>query len=137
MGLAWLQNGGRAALRAASVSGLSGASWPPRVIRSSTAMTPGPPALVTIARAGPRGGGCIDRISAMLKRSGMVVTRRTPARRKAASKTASDPASAPVCDAAALAPASCRPDFTTITCLVRLTLRAALRNLRTSPIDSM
>src|SRR5262252_2289028 len=37
----------------------------------------------------------------MLNRSGIVVTRNTPARRMAVSKTASDPAMAPVCDAAA------------------------------------
>ena len=65
MGLAWLQNGGKAAFAAASVCGVRAASRPPRVIRSSTAMTPGPPALVMIASAGPRGGGCIARISAM------------------------------------------------------------------------
>src|SRR5262249_59955537 len=98
--------------------------------------TPGPPGLLTMTSDGPFGCGCIDRISDMLNRSGIVLTRRQPARRKAASKTASAPASAPVCEAAALAPASCRPDLTTITCLVRLALRAADRNLRASPIDS-
>jgi len=40
-------------------------------------------------------------------------------------------------DAAAFAPASCRPDLTTMTCFERATARVALTNLRTSPIDSM
>ena len=66
----------------------------------------------------------------MLNRSGIVSTRSTPARRTAASKTASDPARAPVCDAAALAPASCRPALTTMTCFDRAAARAALINLR-------
>src|SRR4051794_32374168 len=35
-------------------------------MRASVVMTPGPPALVTMARAGPRGGGWWARISAML-----------------------------------------------------------------------
>ena len=60
-------------------------------------------------QAGPRGGGCMARISDMLNRSGMVSTRSTPARRKAASKTASAPASAPVCEAAARPPPHAGP----------------------------
>ncbi len=73
----------------------------------------------------------------MLNRSGIVVTRSRPARWIAASKTASEPAIAPVCDAAAFAPASCRPALTTMTCLARATARAALKKRRTSPTDSM
>ena len=60
-----------------------------------------------------------------------------PARRTAASNTASEPASAPVCEAAAFAPAGARPAFTTITGLLRAAARAADMNLRAALTDSM
>ena len=59
-----------------------------------------------------------------------------PARENAASYTASEPASAPVCDCAAFAPASLRPAFTTMIGLVRAAMRPADMNLRASVIDS-
>jgi hypothetical protein len=64
-------------------------------------------------------------------------TRNMPARRIAASNTTSEPASAPVCEAAALRPLPARPAFTTITGLLRAAARAADMNLRGDSIDSM
>ena len=60
-----------------------------------------------------------------------------PARRIAASKTTSEPASAPVCEAGGLRPAAERPALTTITGLLRAAARAADMNLRGASIDSM
>ena len=65
MGLLWLQWGGRILLRASVDSEASLASSPPFDSRPSAAKTPGPPALVTIARRGPLGRGCFDSTSAM------------------------------------------------------------------------
>ena len=64
-------------------------------------------------------------------------TRSMPARRIAASNTMSEPASAPVCEAAALTPLPARPALTTITGLLRAAARAADMNLRGASIDSM
>ena len=68
----------------ASVSGLSSASSPPRASRRSVAMTPGPPALVTMPSVGPRGLETRDSASLASNRSSISSTRTTPARRKAA-----------------------------------------------------
>ncbi len=59
-----------------------------------------------------------------------------PARATAASKTRSDPASAPVCERAAAWPAPERPDLTRITGLLRAAARAADMNLRAALTDS-
>ena len=67
----------------------------------------------------------------------MSLTRSTPPRRNAASSTSSEPVSAPVCDAAARLAASLRPALMTMIGLVSATSRAADRNARASPIDSM
>ena len=55
----------------------------------------------------------------------------------AASTTASLPVNAPVCEAAACAPPSVRPALTTMIGFENATSRAAERNDRASPIDSM
>ena len=55
----------------------------------------------------------------------------------AASNTMSEPASAPVCEAAAFTPWAERPALTTITGLLRAAARAADMNLRGDSIDSM
>ena len=137
IGLPWLQGPGKDPLSAASVSDDSSASAPRLLIRASVARTAGPPALVTIVRFGPFGRGCLARTSARSKTSEIESTRRTPQRRKAASRTSSLPASVPVCEAAALAAASVRPALITMIGLVSATSRAAERNLRASPIDSI
>ena len=93
--------------------------------------------MVTMERRGPLGRGCLPRTCAMLKRSAMALTRRTPTRRKAAARTSSDPVSDPVWDAAALAACSVRPGLMTMIGLVRATSRAAERKARASPIVSM
>jgi hypothetical protein len=67
----------------------------------------------------------------------MVSTRNTPQRRNAASSTSSLPVSAPVCEAAALAAASVRPAFITMIGLESAISRAAERNARALPTDSM
>ena len=58
MGLLWLQCGGSSLSSAARVLSESSASWPPELTSMSVASAPGPPALVTMARRGPRGRGC-------------------------------------------------------------------------------
>ena len=67
----------------------------------------------------------------------MVLTRKTPVRRKAASRTSSEPVSEPVWEAAAWAACSVRPALMTMMGLRRATSRAAERNARASPMDSM
>ena len=119
------------------VSGDSSASSPPPATSASVASTPGPPALVRMHSRLPRGRGCLASTSDMKKMSAMLFTRSTPLRRKAASSTSSLPVSAPVCEAAALAAAAVRPALITMTGLVSETSRAAERNERASPIDSM
>ena len=71
----------------------------------------------------------------MLNRSTVDLHAQQPDRRRAGSKTASEPAGAPVCDAAALAAASCRPALTTMIELVRATARAAQRGTRPNVAD--
>ncbi len=137
IGSLWLQTGGRIALSASIVSGEISASSPPPPMRASVAMTPGPPALVTTARRRPFGRGCFARISETSNSSLIESTRRTPARRKAASRTSSEPVSDPVWDAAALAACAVRPGLMTMIGFVSATSRAADRNARASPIVSM
>ena len=60
-----------------------------------------------------------------------------PARRMAASNTASVPANAPVWEVAALAPSAMRPALITSTGLLRAAARAADMKLRRCRIDSM
>jgi len=67
----------------------------------------------------------------------MVLTRRTPLRRKAVSSTSSLPVSEPVWDAAALAAPAVLPGLITIMGFVIATSRAADRNARASPIVSI
>jgi hypothetical protein len=73
----------------------------------------------------------------MSKRSEMLSTRRTPLRAKAASSTSSEPVREPVWEAAACEAAAVRPALMTMMGLVRATSRAAERNERASPTDSM
>ena len=115
----------------------SWASLPPQASRASVASTPGPPALVTMARRGPFGRGCLPRASEAWKSSAMVFTRSTPQRRNAASSTSSLPVSEPVWEAAALAAASVRPGLMTMIGFERATSRAAERNDLASPTDSI
>ena len=67
----------------------------------------------------------------------MFCTRNTPQRRNAASSTSSLPVNAPVCDAAAREAASERPALITMIGLLSAISRAAERNARASPTDSM
>jgi hypothetical protein len=73
----------------------------------------------------------------MLNSSEIRPTRNTPQRRKAASSTSSLPVRDPVCATAAWDASSVRPGLMTMTGLVSATSRAADRNDRASPIDSM
>ena len=137
IGLLWLQTTGSTSLRAAIVSSLMSVSSPPPPMSASVARTPGPPALVTIESFRPRGRGCLARISDTSNSSLIESTRRTPARRKAASRTSSEPVRLPVCDAAALAACSVRPGLMTMIGFVIATSRAADRKARASPMVSM
>ena len=137
IGLLWLQTDGRTALSASIVSGEISDSSPPPPMSASVAMTPGPPALVTIERRGPRGRGCLARMSETWNSSLMESTRRTPARRKAASRTSSEPVREPVCDAAAFAAWAVRPGLMTMIGFDRATSRAADRKALASPMVSM
>ena len=98
---------GSTSSRRRRVSGERSARVPPRSVRASAASTAAPPPLVMMARRSPLKGWARASVSAASKRSVRVSTRSMPARRMAASKTRSEPASAPVCEAAALAPGGC------------------------------
>ena len=100
-------------------------------------MTPGPPALVTMASRFPNGSRCIESVFAQSNSSPISLTRTIPARLKAASKTASSPATLPVCESAALAPPAVLPALSTMIGFVRANARAALRKRRASESDSM
>src|SRR5580658_11099513 len=130
-GLARDQVAGNAASKVAIVAGDNSAMMPPVSSHASVASTPKPPPLVRIAnRSHRRGLIARDSVSAAENRSPNPLTRNNPARRNAASYTASDPASAPVWERAAAEAAGWRPDFTTITGLPRAAARAALMNFR-------
>ena len=137
IGLLWLHTDGRTALSASIVSGLMSDSSPPPPISASVAMTPGPPALVTMDSRRPRGRGCLARISETSNSSLIESTRSTPARRKAASRTSSEPVSEPVCEAAAFAAWTVRPGLMTMIGFDSATSRAADRKARASPMVSM
>ena len=137
MGLARDQPLGRTSSRAARVPALSSASRPPLSSRASVASTPAPPLLVRMANRSPRGGRVRARVVTASNSSCRLCTRSRPARRKAASWTASVPAIAPVCDKTARAPAGVWPALTRMTGLSRAAARAAERNLRAGPRLSM
>ena len=137
IGLLWLQTGGRTVFSASIVSGEIADSRPPPPMSASVAMTPGPPALVTIERRGPRGLGCLERMSETMNSSLILSTRSTPARRKAASRTSSEPVREPVCEAAAFAASAVRPGLMTMIGFDSATSRAADRKARASPMVSM
>ncbi len=137
IGLLWLHTEGRTAFSASIVSAEMSDSSPPPPIRASVAMTPGPPALVTMDSRRPRGRGCLARISETSNSSLMESTRSTPARRNAASSTSSEPVREPVCEAAAFAAWTVRPGLITMIGFVSATSRAAERKARASPMVSM
>ena len=101
--------------------------------QASAIMMPGPPALVTMATRFPRGIGWPSRAMAMAKSSWTESARSTPHWERRASVATSAPASAPVWEAAARAPAPVRPDFTTTMGFWRLTRRARGMNRRGFP----
>ena len=115
----------------------SGASGTSSVAAASAAITPAPPPLVRTIRRSARLSRKRESVSAARNRSCKVFTRSMPARAMAASNTASEPASAPVCEAAACCPAAERPALTTITGLFRAAARAADMNLRGASMLSM
>jgi hypothetical protein len=94
---------------------LSSATLPPPSESASAASTLAPPPLVRTARRSPHQRCVWARVSTASNSASSVSTRNMPARRTAASNTVSDPAMAPVCDAAALAPSGARPALTRMT----------------------
>ncbi len=115
---------------------LSSASLPPPSESASAASTPAPPPLVRTARRSPHQRCAWAKVSTASNCASSVSTRNMPARRTAASNTVSDPAMAPVCDAAALAPSGARPALTRMTGLLRAAARVADMNLRAALTDS-
>jgi hypothetical protein len=137
IGFACDQVGGSTASSRARSSGLSARSGTPASAAASAAITPAPPPLVIKVKVSSRLLPKRASVSAAMNRSCSVSTRSMPARRITASITTSDPAIAPVCDAAACSPLPARPALTTITGLLRAAARAADMNLRGASIDSM
>src|SRR6516165_3067067 len=116
----------------AFVAAPSAVALPPNSASRSTARMPSPPPLVRIVRFFPAGARLWPSSSTQSNNSRRSNTRSRPARRNAASYTASLPASAPVWVSAAFAPCAMRPDLTTTTGLSRAAARAADMNLRAS-----
>ena len=79
-GLPCDQNGGNTSFSFSMVSSESFVSFPPLEISISVAITPGPPALVTIARFEPLGMFLLDMRSVKLKMSPISYTLAIPAR---------------------------------------------------------
>ena len=132
---------GKQASRPAKVFGVNAASlpmpWPSlRSTSASAASTPTPPPLVSMHNRSPRHGRAWASVSAASNSASSVSTRSMPARRTTASNTASEPANAPVWEAAALALSGARPAFTTITGLFLAAARAADMNLGPDLTDS-
>jgi len=78
-------------------------------------MTPMPPPLVIISVFSPLGRGLLEKKLHQSKASLRLSALRTPHCLITWSKTSSDPASDPVCDAAAMAPFTDLPDLMTMT----------------------
>ncbi|MNS89253.1 hypothetical protein D3C72_1232590 [compost metagenome] len=113
----------------------------PASLMASAIMMPKPPEAATSVTASLRGsrfGISIDAAWPMSISASTERTRSTPWRRKTASMTASDPVSAPVCEAAACWPFSVEPIFNTMTGLPRWRARrSALISLVASRQVSM
>ena len=137
IGFACDQVDGSSASSFARVSGASSVRRTPLIAAASAAITPAPPPFVMSVSVSLRLARKWVSVSAAMNRSCSVSTRSMPARRMAASMTMSEPASAPVCEAAACRPAPARPALTMITGLLRAAARAADMNLRGDSIDSM
>ena len=110
-GFLMLAADGKAFLSLAVVSSENRGISRPRLIAASVAITPGPPALVTIARALPLGMGWWASMFAVLNSSSIVSQRMMPASSNTASQMASSPASEPVWLDAASAPWGVLPDL--------------------------
>ena len=128
---------GRKLRKCAFVASVSGAISMPCVQIASVAIMPGPPELVTMATRLPRGTGQLANTLALAKRFSRLVSRITPHWRKSASAAWSVPASEPVCDEAALAPAADRPAFNAKTGFLRVKREAIRRKLLGFWMDSM
>src|SRR3954468_3031915 len=123
-GFETLASSGRNDRSAVLVASESGLTRRPVAAHLSAHRIPRPPAFVTIAIRSPFGGGWFARIVATSNISSSVSVRITPDWRNSASTVTSLAASsAPVCEAAARAPAALRPDFTATIGLRRLVLR--------------
>ncbi|GBE02777.1 hypothetical protein BMS3Abin08_02229 [bacterium BMS3Abin08] len=100
-------------------------------------MIPGPPALVMIRILSPLGSLPGIKILAISKSSFIPEALITPVCLKAARKAVSEPASAPVWEEAALAPACVPPDFIRMMGFFLVALRATLINLSPSTTSSI
>src|SRR4051794_6671888 len=106
IGLPWLHVAGRRRFNFWSVSCDNSAIWPPAATKVSAARMPTPPLLVRIATRSPACSRVKARVSAASNNSAIVATRNIPARRNAASKTASAPATGSMRVTAARVPTS-------------------------------
>jgi hypothetical protein len=136
IGLPWDQVGGRTSFSLAMVLSASWASGMRRSAARSAAMTPGPPPLVMMARWLPRGRKWENSALAAANSWPRLYRRITPARRRAASNTASSPTCAPECRWAAREPTGWRPTLISSTGLTRAAARSALTKRRASLMPS-
>ncbi len=135
-GLPWDQLGGSTALSFSIVLSENSASGMPISTARSAAITPGPPPLVMIASRLPRGRNCVNSALAAAKSWPMLYSRITPARRSAASKTASSPKDEAECDSTARDTSGWRPALISSTGLTRAAPRSALMKRRASRTPS-
>src|SRR5450759_299343 len=113
------------------------ASTRPAASHESEAMMPGPPALVTIATLGPFGTGCVDSVLESSISSSTELALSAEAWVQSALYALSLPASAPVWDEAACAPAWVIPALKNTTGLTLVAFFKTLKNLCPSETPSM
>ncbi len=135
-GLPCDQLAGSTALSFCCVASLKSSSVTPTDAAASAAITPTPPPFVSTVMVSLVFVRKRVKVSAAKNNSCKEFTRNMPARAMAASYTMSDPAMAPVCDAAACCPFGERPALTMMTGLLRAAALAADMNLRGDSIDS-
>ncbi len=133
-GLAVLASGSTAWMRSLVCGDSGGSDKPRRLIASAIRMPKPPEAATSVTRSpwGRRPGPSREAAWPTSSRLSTECTRSAPWRRKTASKTASEPGSAPVWEAAAAWPLSVAPIFSTITGLPASRAMASAANSRSA-----
>jgi hypothetical protein len=124
--------GGRTSASSSTVSGAKSGSSRPSSWARSAMMSQAPPEALTTPIRRPRSGGAVASSPAVTRSSSRPRARITPSCRRAASTTASSPATAPVCASAARRPAALRP---TLSATMGLPASSALRARATKWAD--